>query len=697
MKIEQYIENIGKQPLKEARILVVPNFDVAQQLINFYEQSYKKIHIADLIEDADNSFLPMPDIVFSKLKSKVTQTPTFVVGLFAYIVLLADNQREIAFAKLHDLLDTTMPAVFILSKTWQDELEKVFKNPRYLSGRQLVFFEGEPQTKNLEIVLIGRNWIEVKPPIYESCNDFIRKIGNFPNIDSIDDKITIAFPFDSKPTAGLSRNVQQIHSLADFMRVFRGIDDQLPESTLHQLPESTLQWVFDKTKSVNKKAIDTLQELFFPDGVANLRKSVLHRFNIENNNDAKNALMWMLRKSIPQNSYLYHVLTRPEISTDNFFYLYAVNEPVTNLKNKMFAEERKKALKELDKNLTESLTNQFIEQVKNKSLNEVSRWMNNDTKAEHCEFIRRINDGKYPVVPTEIIEKYSPLKAYLSDYDFGNSDLTNYFNQYRRLKVFNTVTKEFCQRAFDLKFDYVRSRNEQLIPLAKNTKNALLVVDAMGAEYLPFLVTQAKEHGLKIEQHHIVSVNLPTSTEFNKIEINGTVLPEIKTLDNIVHYGVRKNQQTRYYENIVEVLDEILPQILSAVAQNINTFDRIILTADHGSSRLAVIANELELVKTLVNPSDEKPDDWRYIKCPEGKHCSEEFIETLDGQFWVVRGYNRLPKQGGKQYEVHGGYTPEETLVPFIVFSKHTTISDSQPTIQTQTKQQIKEKDDFDI
>ncbi|MDR0705546.1 MAG: hypothetical protein LBF88_11235, partial [Planctomycetaceae bacterium] len=170
----------------------------------------------------------------------------------------------------------------------------------------------------------------------------------------------------------------------------------------------------------------------------------------------------------------------------------------------------------------------------------------------------------------------------------------------------------------------------------------------------------------------------------------------IKTLDNIVHYGVRKNEQTEYYENIVEVLDKILPLVFNVIAQNIDKYDRIILTADHGSSRLAVIANELELVKTLVNPSNEKPDDWRYIKCPEDKHCPEEFIETLDGQFWVVRGYNRLPKQGGKQYELHGGYTPEETLVPFIVFNKHST-PESQPAVQTQTKQQIKEKDDFDI
>jgi hypothetical protein len=694
-KIEQYTVTIGKQPLKEARILVAPNFDVAQQLINFYtEQNYNKIHLADLIKDDEKSFLPMPNEIFSRLTSTPIQPPILVVGLFAYIELLSDEQRDIAFAKLHKILDSTFfPAVFILSTTWQKELLEVFENPRYLSSRQIVFFDGEPKTKDFDVILVGKDWIEIKPPICDSFKEFMQKFVTFLNTD---EKITIAFPSDSKSTAGLNRSIQQIHSLADFMRAFHDINDQLPETTL--------QWIFNQTKSVNKKAIEILRELFFPDGITNLKQLVLRNFysednKIENNNDVQNAMMWTLQKSSPQDSYLYNVLTQPTISADNFLYLYTVETPISNLKNIEFAKERKNALRELDKNQANSLISQFIEQVKNKKLNEVLLWLSNDTNAEHGELIRRIKDGIYPVIPSEIIEKYSALKAYLSDYDFGNSDLTDYFNQYRIQRLFNIVTKEFCQSAFDIKFNEIPSRNGQLISFAKNTKNALLVVDAMGAEYLPFLVAQAKINGLNIAQHNIVSANLPTSTEFNKIEFNGTVLPEIKTLDNIVHYGVRKNEQTEYYENIAEVLDKILPQIFNVIAKNIDKFDNIILTADHGASSLAVIANEFNFVKTLDNPSNEKPDDWRYVKSPEDRRCPNEFIETLDGHYWVVRGYNRLPKQGGKSYDVHGGYTPEETLVPFIVFSKHVVASYAQPAKQTQasTKQQIKEKDDFDI
>ncbi|MDR2171196.1 MAG: BREX-4 system phosphatase PglZ [Planctomycetaceae bacterium] len=556
-----------------------------------------------------------------------------------------------------------------------------------MSGKQFVFIDGEQQTTNLEVILVGKNWLEIKPPVCKSFKGFIDKIGNFPN-PTPDVQITIAFPFDNRPAAGLSRNVHQIHSLGDFMRGFYGVDDQLPESTLN--------WIFDKVKSKNGTAITILQESFFPDGVATLTRSVFSHFNRTNNNDNKNVLLWILCKSIPEDSYLYHVLTLPQISIDNFHKLYVVDAAVANLKNKKFAKERQTALKELDKNQANSLIIQFIEQVKNNPLNEILSWLNNDTKIEHGELLRRVSSCQYPVVPNEITENYPALKAYLADYDFGNTDLTDYFNKYRKLKIFNHVTKEFCQSAFDIKFNNISSRNEQLIPFAKDPKNALLVVDAIGVEYLPFIVTQSKENGLNIERHNIASVNLPTSTKFNKIEINGTILPEIKTLDNIVHNGAKKNEQTEYYENIVEVLDEILPQVFRVIAQNIDKYDRIILTADHGASRLAVLANDLELIKTLDNPFADKPDDWRYIKRPEGKRCPDEFIETLDGNYCVVRGYNRLPKQGGKQYEVHGGYTPEETLVPFIIFSKHT-IPDNQATAQTPIKQQIKEKDDFDI
>jgi hypothetical protein len=68
----------------------------------------------------------------------------------------------------------------------------------------------------------------------------------------------------------------------------------------------------------------------------------------------------------------------------------------------------------------------------------------------------------------------------------------------------------------------------------------------------------------------------------------------------------------------------------------------------------------------------------------------------LDGRYWAVRGYDRLPKKGGGQsFELHGGATLEERLVPVVVFSK---TGQFVPKVKTSNKRaQIIEKDDFDL
>jgi hypothetical protein len=64
--------------------------------------------------------------------------------------------------------------------------------------------------------------------------------------------------------------------------------------------------------------------------------------------------------------------------------------------------------------------------------------------------------------------------------------------------------------------------------------------------------------------------------------------------------------------------------------------------------------------------------------------------------YWVVRGYNRLPKSGGKLNELHGGASLEERLVPVVVFTR--TISAVQPKqADKKTMEQIVAKMDFDI
>jgi len=686
MKLDDYMPFAqSEHNFSGTRIIVVPNADAAQRLKTFYtdkEQDCRRISLHDCI-DAKMTFLPMPADVFSRLSVKIQEAGSLsiVSGIHAYLLLLDNQKREIAFAELKKLVDVSNSKIIVLiPAVWENDLKKMF-DERYTPSKQLVYLDGNLETSNIEVVLVDNSRIDVQPPDCHSFREYLETIDDFPTHE--DDKIVVALPDNNKKIAGLNDAVKQVHTLADCMRQFYGVDENLPENVL--------LWILDTARQLGiKNALNALQKVFFEGDLHDVLQTGPKKVIDEPDHVKRTALLWCLRQSVKPDSYIFSVISTQDSGGEYFLADYIAHAAVRLLQDKnaeSFAEERRVALKEIDERRLAPIR-LFVEQTKEKPLSQVSVWLNNDTPAEHEEFIGRFAESHVP-------SAYTKLEMYLADYDYGTEQLTNYFKRYRLFKLRNNVDNQFCQDAFTIQFSDVHSRESEMTKCF-GSGAALLVVDAMGAEYLPLIVALAPTYLLKIESHCAVLSRYPTSTKFNPISGNCEKLPEIKALDNIVHYGVEHNQTKKYHENIAAVLDVVFPQIFGILAQNINRFERIILTADHGASRLAVLAHKLGFAKTLDNPSTDKPDDWRYVQTSQGKHCPDEFVETLDGKYWVVRGYNRLPKQGGKQFELHGGYTPEECLVPFVVFSKSAATTPPKAP-QQQTKQQIVEKDDFDI
>ena len=229
---------------------------------------------------------------------------------------------------------------------------------------------------------------------------------------------------------------------------------------------------------------------------------------------------------------------------------------------------------------------------------------------------------------------------------------------------------------------------------------ALLVVDAMGAEWLPMLVTVAGERNIGVEMVGVGRVHLPTSTIFNSIAWPDTArrLPDIKRFDNIAHNGAEAHEARSPKENLVAALNAVGEEVIPRVAEGLTRYERVLVTADHGSSRLAVLAWQAEpkLARTLYCEEGGKVSDWRYCSRLAQSSCPPELEESLNGEHWVVRGYDRLPKKGGGQgFELHGGATLEERLVPVVVFSR---TGQFVPKTKTPGKRtQLIEKDDFDL
>jgi hypothetical protein len=222
----------------------------------------------------------------------------------------------------------------------------------------------------------------------------------------------------------------------------------------------------------------------------------------------------------------------------------------------------------------------------------------------------------------------------------------------------------------------------------------------MGAEWLPMLVELASQRNMGLDSIAVGEAHLPTSTKFNNIHWPDVArrLPDIKRFDNIAHNGAEAHEARRAEDNLAAALDVIGGQVLPRVAEGLARFERVLVTADHGSSRLAVLAWQAEpkLAQTIACEAGAEVADWRYRERAAYGGCPPELEETLDGKHWVVRGYNRLPKKGGGQsFEQHSGATLEERLVPVVIFSCS---GQFVPKTRTGGKSvQIVEKDDFDL
>ena len=278
-------------------------------------------------------------------------------------------------------------------------------------------------------------------------------------------------------------------------------------------------------------------------------------------------------------------------------------------------------------------------------------------------------------VPRNIDEIYPDLYRYLSKYYFQgdalSKELTDYFEMYKQQKIQNKIETDFMKRveefAVSREFNRLRTRDELIASIDQN--NAFLCwIDAMGVEYLSYIVSGARQRGLLVSVK-IGRAKLPTITSINNqffYEWPEEHREKIEELDVIKHKdkgGYRYGPNNKYPIHLVEEL-RILSEILDRAAMELSLrhYDRYIIASDHGASRLAVISGIEE----------------KYETDTKGKHsgrCCKYFDDydlpfaTEENGFIVLANYGRFRGSRAANVEVHGGATWEEVIVPVIELS----------------------------
>lgn len=350
------------------------------------------------------------------------------------------------------------------------------------------------------------------------------------------------------------------------------------------------------------------------------------------------------------------------------------------------------ARKFLLKDIKDSDIAEYIAETKVKG-NDRIYYLTDNTVAERQAIIESLNG--VTVIPNALKYLYPALYEYLHDYSFTGDNgklLTDYFSEYKRLKLANRLTPEFHEQVRDLAIDGSRPYNSlktrgEVLDSLRKTNTALYWIDSLGAEYLGYIQNRAKSIGLKITVH-IVRANLPTITSFNSdfYEAWSGDKAQTKKLDEVKHDGEQDfNYQTVktpvYLAEELRIVDVALDW--AKIKLTGKNADKVLLISDHGASRLAVI-NEQECKWEMASKGEHS---GRCCPCSEADVKSE--YATEENGFWVLANYDRF--KGGRKanVEVHGGATLEEVVIPLIeitLFNNKIEVSNTTPVITASYK-----------
>lgn len=308
-------------------------------------------------------------------------------------------------------------------------------------------------------------------------------------------------------------------------------------------------------------------------------------------------------------------------------------------------------------------------------------YLTDNTKQEK-ELILILLEKYYQDTKKSEIEKilsvvYPDLYFYIRDYRYNKPLLDKYFSMYTHSKVINKVIPELeklvIQQATLREYNSLLEPRTVKMDGIDKTDSQLYFIDAMGIEYLSYILTKCKEKEL-MAKVTICCANLPSITSKNKefvneFETKGLLVNSIKELDEIKHHGIndydyRQRKQPIHIIRELEIIDETLDNIKLKLSQGY--CDKAIMVSDHGASRLAVI-HETE---NMWEMSSKGEHSGRC--CPKADVDVQSEFATEENGFWILANYDRF--KGGRKanVEVHGGATLEEVIVPIIEITKLT-------------------------
>ena len=306
------------------------------------------------------------------------------------------------------------------------------------------------------------------------------------------------------------------------------------------------------------------------------------------------------------------------------------------------------------------------------------RYLTDATAAEREEIMALV--AQAGTVPDAVKTVYPALWDYWRTFSFSSKSelddiLSSYFRDYKRQKVAGCIEDRFAEMVRDLAEDrpqFVLPSREDILESIGSANVVLCWVDALGCEFLGFIQAAAERFGLKIKVTP-ARAKLPSITSVNRgffDDWQGMKMQPVGRIDKIKH-GDFERANPEMPSNVaaelpheLAVLDETMRSIAATLRKNIGR--KVVLTGDHGATRLAVLSGR----ETVWEMPEKGKHHGRCCRKSEFKGVLPPCVTESDDETWhVLAGYDRF--KGGRMgdVEVHGGATIEEMVVPVVEFT----------------------------
>lgn len=283
----------------------------------------------------------------------------------------------------------------------------------------------------------------------------------------------------------------------------------------------------------------------------------------------------------------------------------------------------------------------------------------------------------YKKLADAVSKFYPEYAAYIttnnpSHFKVENQWFVDYIKAYKRAKMEDKYLDEIT--------NFIRSKNntaanfykwyyefdETREVLAEVNSNVLYRpdvvywIDGLGAEFLSYILylIGQENSGMKVVRSQITRSYLPSSTHHNRFE--GDIVKKYGALDELGH----DSHGYKHFDTLKEelkVIKSIIQDILSISKKQKCT---IAIVSDHGLSCLSRKAPSKKYDGKFEH-------EGRYIKTNDDAMTDPDYLvheNEAEGQkYKVALTHSSLSKV--PTHQVHGGCTPEEVLVPFILLS----------------------------